>query len=235
MTQNQAVKLVLEKLGGMATLSQINGNIFTIKDCKWQTKTPFASIRRIVQTDKDIVKIRPGLYALKSHQTPEFSNDNLEFTHAYFQGLLLEIGKFRGFSTFIPSQDKNKIFIRTSLKNIATLDKIPMFSYENLVHRASSIDTIWFNKNLMPRAFFEIEHSTDIQNSLLKFNDLQDFYADMIIVANDVRKNEFIKKLNFSAFDTLNKNKRVKFLSYDSLAKQHEIIAKSCEFEVNIL
>lgn len=36
----------------------------------------------------------------------------------------------------------------------------------------------------MPHSFFEIEHSTDIQNSLLKFNDLQDFYVRMVIVAD---------------------------------------------------
>jgi len=49
MTQAQAVIETIEALGGIATLNQINQNIFKIKDCIWKTKTPFASIRRIVQ------------------------------------------------------------------------------------------------------------------------------------------------------------------------------------------
>ena len=61
MKQNEAVILTLEKLGGVATLGQLNQEVFKISDCEWKTKTPFASIRRIVQLDKNIYKIKPGL------------------------------------------------------------------------------------------------------------------------------------------------------------------------------
>ncbi|MDD2865577.1 MAG: hypothetical protein PHC99_12765, partial [Methylococcales bacterium] len=64
MKQNEAVLLTLEQLGGVATLGQLNQEVFKIKECAWKTKTPFASIRRIVQLDKNIYKIRPGLYGL---------------------------------------------------------------------------------------------------------------------------------------------------------------------------
>ena len=52
MTQVQAVIETIEKLGGIATLTQINQKIFEVKDCNWGTKTPFASIRRIVRHTK---------------------------------------------------------------------------------------------------------------------------------------------------------------------------------------
>ena len=68
MTQAQAVIETIDKLGGIATLNQINQHIFEIEDCKWGTKTPFASIRRIVQQTKGIYKIKPGLYALETHR-----------------------------------------------------------------------------------------------------------------------------------------------------------------------
>ena len=68
MTQAQAVIETIEALGGIATLNQINQNIFKIKDCVWKTKTPFASIRRIVQLTEGIYKIKPGLYALETHR-----------------------------------------------------------------------------------------------------------------------------------------------------------------------
>lgn len=102
------------------------------------------------------------------------------------------------------------------------MNEIPQFSYENLVKRSSTIDVIWFNQRKMPDSFFEIESTSDIQNSLLKFNDLQDFYARMVIVADEHRKTEFQSKLAYTAFKDLRESKRVDFLDYDSLIKQYE-------------
>lgn len=52
MKQYEAVIETLEMLGGVATLGELNKEVFKIKDCEWRTKTPFASIRRIVQQTK---------------------------------------------------------------------------------------------------------------------------------------------------------------------------------------
>lgn len=49
MKQHEAVIKVMEENGGYATLGHLNQNVFILKDCEWKTKTPFASIRRIVQ------------------------------------------------------------------------------------------------------------------------------------------------------------------------------------------
>lgn len=54
MKQHEAVIETLERLGGIATLGELNKEVFKIKDCKWRTKTPFASIRRIMQVTKGI-------------------------------------------------------------------------------------------------------------------------------------------------------------------------------------
>lgn len=237
MKQYEAVIETLQRLGGIATLGDLNHEVFKIKDCTWKTQTPFASIRRIVQTTKGIYKIKPGLYALESHRKELEANGYIvendknrnsrimnEFNHSYYQGILLKVGKMEGYDTFVPEQDKNKHFLKNggTLKDIRTLKAIPNFSYTNLVKRSSTIDVIWFNERKMPTSFFEIEHSTDIQNSLLKFNDLQDFYVKMFIVADKLRKEEFETKINYSAFAALNKNRRVCFLAYDSLIKQYE-------------
>jgi hypothetical protein len=47
MKQYEAVIQTMERLGSVATLGQLNQEIFKIKDCNWGTKTPFASIREI--------------------------------------------------------------------------------------------------------------------------------------------------------------------------------------------
>lgn len=235
MTQSQAVIETIDKLGGIATLNQINCHVFEVEDCVWKTKTPFASVRRIVQQTKGIYKIKPGLYALESYrkqleqegitvQTDKNKNSDevKTFNHSYYQGLLLEIGRMRHLETFVPNQDKNKMFLKTPLGEIRTLQALPQYSYSELVERSATIDVIWFNEHKMPHSFYEIEHSTDIQNSLLKFNDLKDFSARMVIVADEKRHAEFGNKMNYAAFNALRENKRVAFLSYESLDKQYE-------------
>lgn len=244
MKQNEAVILTIEKLGGVATLGQLNQEVFKITDCKWITKTPFASVRRIVQLDKNIYKIRPGLYSLiklkalnesrgiiQETEKNKDSKEVIEFNHSYFQGLLLKVGNLKGLKTFVPNQDKNKLFLNEKLVDIRTLNEIPQYTYPKLVQRSSTIDVIWFNEREMPHSFFEVEHSTDIQNSLLKFNDLQDFYSRMVIVANSLRKDEYLNKLKYSSFKNLSKNNRVSFMDYEGLNKQYETIIEQQNYE----
>ncbi len=244
MKQNEAVILTLEKLGGVATLGQLNQEVFKISNCEWKTKTPFASIRRIVQLDKSIYKIKPGLYGLTKFKTTNESkgiiqetelNKNskevIDFNHSYFQGLLITVGNLKGLKTFIPNQDKNKLFLSEKLADIRSLNEIPPFSYSKLVQRSSTIDVIWFNDREMPHSFFEVEHSTDIQNSLLKFNDLQDFHSRMVIVADNKRKEEYLKKIKYSSFTDLNKENRVSFMDYETLSRQYESIIEQQQYE----
>ncbi|MBE7410454.1 MAG: hypothetical protein L6Q54_10695 [Leptospiraceae bacterium] len=246
MKQNEAVILALEKLGGVATLGQLNQDVLKIKDCVWKTKTPFASIRRIVQLDKNIYKIKPGLYGLKKMKagienrgiiletSKNIDSKELqEFNHSYYQGLLLIIGNLKGFSTFVPNQDKNrKFYDERKLSEISTMNEIPKYSYDSIVKRSSTIDVIWFNERALPHSFFEIEHSSDIQNSLLKFNDLQDFNSRMIIVADRMRKIDYTSKIKYSSFNDLSKYNRVTFLDYDTLIKQYENIIEQKAFEI---
>lgn len=246
MKQFEAVIKTLEKLGGVATLGQLNQEVFKIKDCEWQTKTPFASIRRIVQTrPNEIYKIKPGLYGLVSHRKKneeegifeetdknKNSKEITEFNHSYYQGLLLLVGKIKKFQTFSPNQDKNRKFLNQTLGEVRTLAKIPTFSYEKFTQRSSTIDVIWFNQREMPNSFFEVESTTDIRNSLGKYMDLQDFYVRMIIVADNVRRKEFDSIILETAYEPI--NKRVEFLDYEALVKQYEFAVKSETFETII-
>lgn len=248
MKQYEAVIQTIEHLGGVATLQQLNQEVFKIKECKWNTKTPFATIRRIVQQTKGIYKIKPGLYALETYRKQLEANgivietinnkDSqvvIDFNHSYYQGLLLSIGNLKGLNTFAPNQDKNKLFANQKIDKIRSLHDIPKFTYSHFVQRSSTIDVIWFNERNMPDSFFEVEHSTDISNSLQKFNDLQDFHSKMYIVADIKRYNEFITKLEYTSFDLIRKDKRVRFLSYQELEKQYEQIVAKQKFQTIII
>ena len=237
MKQYEAVIKVMQENGGYATLGLLNQKVLKVEDCKWKTRTPFASIRRIVQNDSFFFKIRPGLWALKTYKD-ELPLDVLpvkdlpkskqeEYSHTYYQGLLVEIGNFKEYKTFVPSQDKNKQYLGRKLSEIVTVLDIYKFSYNQIVHTAQTIDVMWFNERNMPSSLFEIEHSTEMHKSLIKFVELQDFYTNFYIVADEVRRKEFQAKVTLEAFRPI--SKRVGFWCYDNVAELH---SKTSELKI---
>ena len=231
-TQTQQVVDALRRNGGYARLTVLNGSIDV---SQWKTKTPFASIRRIVQQTDCIFKIRPGLWALEEKRDEVLAKFGLEtkdqtkediFSHYYYQGLIAEIGNSKGFNTYVPPQDKNRKAISDALlKDIAKTTAIPPFSYAETIRRAATVDVIWFNDRGMPNSFFEVEHTPDIKNSLLKFMDLRDFYARFVIASDISGERKFHDEISRSAFDDIRKNNRVEFLSYDKIDGQYNSLA----------
>ncbi len=229
MKQHEAVIAVMEQNGGYATLGYLNQHVLKVPGVEWKTKTPFASIRRIVQDPRFFFRIRPGLWALLSHKgklppeifpSHEVSHEEREnFTHSYYQGLLVEIGKWKRREVFVPSQDKNKRFLGKTLGEISSLSAFYQFGYDHIVGKAKTVDVSWFNERKMPSDFFEVEHSTDIQNSLLKFFELQDFNVAFYIVADKARRAEYEKKKALNAFGAI--RERVRFLDYEFVADWH--------------
>ncbi|HSW55418.1 MAG TPA: hypothetical protein VLH59_10025 [Ignavibacteriaceae bacterium] len=228
MKQYEAVIEVMKSNGGYSTLGNLYQEVFKIENVKWGTKTPFASIRRIVQDEKFFFKIKPGLWALKEErekvlrqfeiQTKK-SETEKQFNHSYYQGLLLEIGKLKKFETFVPNQDKNKKYLQRPLGDFATINKFYDFTYDRIVKRASTIDVSWFNDRKFPQAVFEIEYTTEFKNSLLKFIELQDFHVDFRIVSDKRNEKQFWQVMSYTAFKAI--EPRVKFLPYDVVAELH--------------
>jgi hypothetical protein len=232
MHQYEAVIQAMEQLGGFAPLGQLYQQTMKVPGAKWGTKTPFASIRRIVQEHKEFFKIRPGLWALESYrqnlpeplragkETRGKSSEVQLFDHTYYQGLLVQMGNLRKFTTYVPAQDKNRKFLgKEKLCEFVCTTTIFDFTYPTIVNRAKSIDVIWFNDTKLPKAAFEVEHSTDIKNSLIKFVELQDFRTDMKIVADEHRQTEFENVLASRAFKDI--KGLVKFLGYQDITEEH--------------
>lgn len=237
-TQTQQVINSMRKNGGYSTL----GNLYHIVDTSsWKTKTPQESIRRIVQESKEIFKIQPGLWALEECRkeimdkfqlsNKDDKNDNA-FTHSYFQGIIVEIGNMQHYMTYVPAQDQNRKFLDKPLIEICNIVRIPQFAYTDIINRARTVDVIWFNQRIMPNSFFEVEHSTDIQNSVIKYCDLQDFNSRFIIVAPKNRQEQFQKVMERTAFQDI-KN-RIKFCSYEAIAEQYTLMCKEISLSERI-
>ena len=230
MTQEQQVVEVMRKAGGFATLRRLNE---LVDFSQWKTMTPEATVRRIVQESKHFFRIQPGLWALEECRAEVLSLFDLKkddkeseetFSHGYYQGMLVEIGKCSQQETYVPAQDKGRLFIDKKLGEVADIVELPDFAYDNLKRKARTVDVIWFNRRRMPSAFYEVEHTTDIRNSLSKFYELQDFHAKFYIVADRSRKREFEDKLHVSLFTDI--EERVAFLDYQRVATMYESLSK---------
>ena len=216
----------------------------------WETQTPEASVRRIVQepavpeSKKKFFCVQPGLWALMEcrdsvleqfqlegfdNGTPAAEERVQEFSHTYYQGLIVEIGKMYGEKTFVAKGDQNKTFLGKTLKDVSTLADTYEFAKRELLQTASRIDVIWFNELETPSAFFEVEHTTDIKNSLVKLGDFQGFHANFYIVAREERREQFNRLIKSATFLSLRNS--VKFFNYENLVKQHEKMSELANME----
>ncbi len=224
-TQENQIIEALRREGGYATLRRLNE---VVDFSEWKTKTPEATVRRIVQISKEVFRIQPGLWALEEAREQVLRKFDLkigdihseeQFSHGYYQGLLVKIGKYKKRTTYIPAQDKNRLFLDKRLEDITDMISLPHFTYNNLLRKAKTVDVIWFNEREMPSDFYEVEHTTDIKNSLSKFYELQDFFAGFYIVADNARKNEFEDKIHVSMFHSI--ENRVRFLDYGRVSTMY--------------
>jgi len=175
--------------GGFAKL----GELYSLLDFStWDTQTPEASVRRIVQENdvpedrKKFFKILPGLWALKECRESVLKQFQLEgfdspvpdeatterkqeFTHSYYQGLIVEIGNMYGEQTFVPRSDRNKLYVGKPLKDVVTLEAIYDFTLPEILRQAKTVDVIWFGeRRRLPSAFCEVEHTSALSRMLAR-------------------------------------------------------------------
>ena len=125
------------------------------------------------------------------------------------------MGSVRGYKTYVPAQDRNRAYGNQKLGEISDMTRLPNFGYQHFIRRARTVDVIWLNGRSMFSSLFEVELSTDMLNSLVKFNELRDFYTQFIIVAPEHRKNHFADRIDMDTFREI--RRRVTFISTDQI------------------
>lgn len=236
MVQWMQVVSALRELGGIATLSQLNRFLLSPGGyaVEWATKTPEATVRRIVRNTPDHIRVlKPGLYCLQElsgtysndYDLPsegDVPSDVADRNHWYYQGLLTEIGNDRGYRTYVPAQDRNRTFVNQNLGDICHITTLPEFGYRSFLRKARTVDVIWFNLREMPSRLFEVEFSTDMLNSLTKFNELRDFHAHFTIVAPPHRLSHFTDRIELDTFREI--RSRVTFTGTDKIDERYNRI-----------
>jgi DNA adenine methylase len=223
MNQREAVVEAMKANGGYATLGHLYKETLKVPGVEWKTKTPFKTINRIVQDPRWFFRIRPGLWALleAKDKLPADIKDKPkpESDHTYYQGLLVELGNLRKQGTFVPGQDRGRKFLGKPLGEVATIEKIYPFTYEEIVRRAATVDVIWFSERKFPAEFIEVENTTEIAGKFLNFTNFDVFTSKFRIVAPAARQGEFKASLQRSTFKSI--ADRTRFTSYETVAELH--------------
>ena len=233
MNQREAVIEAMRASGGYATLGELYKTALQFPGVKWETRTPFKSINRIVQNPKYFFRIRPGLWALveaKDKLPAEFAGKpKPESDHVYYQGLLVQLGNLRNYRTHVPRQDRGKLYLGKPLGSLATLEDVYPFTYPEVTSRAAAVDVVWFDEWKFPLEFIEVENTTDMNSALLKFVTLYAFHSTFRVVAPGARKREFESKLCHRSFAAV--AERTKFTTYDLVASLHAKASEATALE----
>jgi hypothetical protein len=139
------------------------------------------------------------------------------FSHSQMQTLLGAIGHAKGYDIWIPASDRNKLDWSVS-SPFSCRSALP-FGVQEVEAVIQEIDVIWLNRGSSePRAMFEVEHSTPIYSGLLRFNDVH-LVAPLLrprfsVVANDARRDLFVRQLNRPTFRLSGLRELCTFLDY---------------------
>lgn len=206
-TFSDAIEQVMMNNWYYATLSLIYKEFWKYRKKTWLT--PDKTIQERVQRDKRFTKIWYWVYALSKfldklpkEKEIKTQKDKEERMHSRIQWMLIEIWNMNWYETYTP--DKNWIFQNKEIWKIATLHKIPPFTYEKIINDSIKfVDVIWFNTRGFPSKLIEVENSTDFRAGFIKFNEIQDFRTDFLFIAPIERKNKFETEREKSSFKNI--------------------------------
>jgi hypothetical protein len=224
-----AILKVLEKHNGIATLKKFYEEVppqikkTNTTDAKHDIR---GYLRRLKNVKKEIKQIGLSTYALlgvKAENVIYENIQNLNFEkeffnipqnriHGYVEGMLIEIGNLKNYQTYTP--DKHFIFNGEPLNDLITCEKIPEFTYQDILNIVRQIDVIWF-KDRFPYLTFDIELSTQISMALVRANELRNFKVTFYVVADEKKENLFNAKSNVTTFQTIKDN--TKFITIKSV------------------
>lgn len=229
-TYTDAIEQVMLHNGYFAPLKVIYREIWKYKDKSTIVgKTPDFTIQAIVQRDPKYTRIGLGVYALteflyklRTEPAPKTAKAKQDSLHSRIQGMLIEIGNSKAEVAETYTNDKKKIFENKTLGSLSTIKDIPPFTYQKIIQESVRFaDVIWFNSRKFPHKIFEVEHSTDFRDALVKFSELQDFRSSFCCISSADRKSKFDRELSKVAFQSI--QDRCDFFTYEQVENDYSI------------
>lgn len=169
----------------------------------------------------------PPLAEIRAEEIDEVLRTRVISDHIRMQWKLARLGLKAGERVWVPVGDQSR------LRQTYQFDEFdPEFSAGiDLPHSyVENIDVVW-KQEFRIGAAYEIENSTSIYSGLLRFADLNivapNTLYPMFIVAPQDRKNRLREQLRRPAFKRLELDRKVRFLSYETIDQIDEFFAGS--------
>ncbi len=209
----EAIEKTIEDNGGAASLEKMYVGIAKYRDlstnANWQATLRGVLYRDMKQRDQ-IVRLGLGVFGFKNAKAKKSTFQKIAdkvaikpaARHATIQGMLLEMGNFYGYETY--TADPSSDFDGKKLGSIASLSKVPQFTFADLQKQTTKIDVLWFSKHTkrpFPKAAFEVENTPEFRRSLLKLYQLRDFKTEFYLVADESKKSLFDTRLDNDPFN----------------------------------
>lgn len=132
---------------------------------------------------------------------------NSPFEAQYY---LVDLGNKLEFETYVPPSDSGKVVFGTKLAEMITVHKDDLSQYvaPKVFDPLSNIDVIWFKDNYRPRFFYEVIHSTGMNEAIARLKTVSIHYepAKTRIIGTREKLAEF------------EKSKRLYFPNHDQIA-----------------
>lgn len=244
MQWNDVIEKVMIDNGGSASLS------FLYEEAHKYRKLPKGDWKKTVRgvLYRDVKKGRFIKTGLAVYGLPGFSMEDSAYSaaisgkssrdliikatdpHSTIEGMLIELGNFYKFLTY--TSDKNKTFDGKSLSSIEGLRQIPEFTYGEIMKIVRRMDVIWFTgkpKYIFPKYIYEVEHSGDFTNSMLKMFQLKEFDATFVLASWDSKRKTFADRMDQEPFNEV-KNKFT-FRPFELISEFYFFAVKYFELE----
>lgn len=240
MTKIEAIEKVMLENGGTASLSTIYDNICRYYPLAKESKSWEAGLRgvlyREIKNNRRFKKIGLSIYSLIDYKEESASVvTNKIRMHSYIEGICIELGNFNNCLTY--TADPSALYRdNIKLKNVATIDYMPNFSYEGIVSEAKRIDVVWFNKKgyIFPQNVFEIVDSIGtLDGAFKRCVQLHNFNTKFYVVAPEKHHDKFLQTLDLELYQPY--KERFKFLNYDEIQELYETTMRKNTLEFKLL
>ena len=237
MTKVDAIEKVMIDNGGSATLQVIYDNIEKYYPSAKVSKDWAAGIRGVLYRElgKRFKKIGLSIYATSDYQEENKpSNTDKVRMHSYIEGICLELGNFNEYLTYTadPSASYRD---NLHLRDVASLQSLPQFSYNEIINEAKRIDVIWLNKKglLFPQMVFEIVDSIGtLAGAFNRSLQLRNFNTNFYIVAPEKHHDKYLQTIDLEIYQE--QKDRFRFINYEDIMELYDSAVRKNRIETKL-
>jgi len=226
MTKVEAIEQVLRDNGGSASLQVIYDKIEQYYPAIKSSSEWEAGIRGVLYRELNhgtrFKKVGLSIYALSDYQNEQVPKQDKVRMHSLMEGICLELGNTYDYNTY--TADPSALYRdNTYLRNLSSIQELPAFTYQEIVHYAKLVDVLWLSKNKLsfPKYAFEIVDSIGTLNGALnRCLQLQSFRTKFFIVAPETHHEKYNETIDLEVYYPF--KDMFTFMNYDDMQDRYD-------------